>query len=305
MEYPHKPLIGQASQQSFFKSIFSIISFIALYYFLIDDDFLHACVIVFVIFIHELGHYIAMKKFHYEDVSMLFVPLAGAFVSGQKEKISERQKSIIILAGPVPGIILGLIFIYLGKNTLIPEFIFIAKTFLLLNAFNLLPISPLDGGKLIETIFFSSKAILQTIFSILSIVALALLSYFLEFWILMLVALFLILQVRHTFIISKIRRKLKSSNINYHKSYEELDNSEYWEMRKILVENVPQLKREDFHDLQISAGENTIIEWIKSVLNIPPIKDNPLLLKIIFILTWLTCLIIIPTLSYLYLYDYI
>ncbi len=67
--------------------------------------------------LHEAGHFFAMKVFGYRDVRMFFVPFLGAFVSGSPYTISQRQRTVTLLAGPVPGILVGIIFLILYYNT--------------------------------------------------------------------------------------------------------------------------------------------------------------------------------------------
>ena len=47
---------------------------------------------------------------------MFFVPLFGAFVSGENDDASEQETVITLLAGPVPGIFIGLILLYFEKT---------------------------------------------------------------------------------------------------------------------------------------------------------------------------------------------
>ena len=62
-----------------------------------------------VLFIHEFGHYLAMKIFNYRNLRMFFIPFLGAAVSGQHFNVPGWKKTIVSLMGPVPGIILGVI----------------------------------------------------------------------------------------------------------------------------------------------------------------------------------------------------
>src|SRR4051812_45770109 len=62
-----------------------------------------------IVMIHELGHFFAMKYFRYNELGIFFIPLLGAYVSGRKREVSQKQSAVILLAGPLPGIIIGMI----------------------------------------------------------------------------------------------------------------------------------------------------------------------------------------------------
>ena len=53
--------------------------------------------------------FLFMKLFNYRNVKMMFVPLMGAFVQGVKKIYSQKESFFVILGGPVPGILLGII----------------------------------------------------------------------------------------------------------------------------------------------------------------------------------------------------
>lgn len=104
-----------------------------------------------IVVLHELGHFAAMKAFRYKDLGIFFIPLLGAYVSGSKREVSQRESAIILLAGPMPGIIIGVV-IYLITFYHQPFFIgdlsslSISGFFIFLNLINLFPVYPLDGG---------------------------------------------------------------------------------------------------------------------------------------------------------------
>lgn len=120
--------------------------------------------LVCVLFIHEMGHFLAMKIFGYQDLSIFFLPLLGAAAKGQKDHAPAWQQIVISLAGPLPGIVLGLVL--LGLRAMAPatdaitwlnapfmtSFIWMS---LAINYLNLLPITPFDGGRVVETLIFS------------------------------------------------------------------------------------------------------------------------------------------------------
>lgn len=106
------------------------------------------CVLLF----HELGHFAAMRRAGYRDLKVFFLPFLGAAVSGRHESPSARQELIVLFAGPVPGLVLGLAGL-LWLPAELPGGDWWRSCALLavtVNAFNLLPIHPLDGGKIFE-----------------------------------------------------------------------------------------------------------------------------------------------------------
>ncbi|MDD5226447.1 MAG: hypothetical protein PHV97_04585 [Candidatus Omnitrophica bacterium] len=155
-----------------------LISVLAFFSFgLFQNSFVNVLVLVAVLFIHELGHLIAMRAFKYRDPGILFIPLLGAVTSGQEIAGSGSRRAIVSLAGPLPeiliGILLGVAYLRTGQQILIE----IAKTFLILNILNLLPIYPLDGGQFMNTVVFSRKRKLELGFQIVMVVILAVLAF--------------------------------------------------------------------------------------------------------------------------------
>src|SRR5438876_388034 len=60
-----------------------------------------------VLLFHELGHYVGMRLFNYQDVQMFFIPLFGAAVAGRTRSVHGYKEAIVLLLGPLPGIFLG------------------------------------------------------------------------------------------------------------------------------------------------------------------------------------------------------
>jgi Zn-dependent protease len=131
-----------------------------------------------ILLFHESGHYLAMRIFKYRNLRMFFIPLFGAAVSGRHYNIAGWKKVIVSLMGPVPGIavgiVLGLIGLFLHKTFLIK----IASLTLILNAFNLVPVLPFDGGWVFHSILFSRHYLLDTAFRALAGIAVIVGSFF-------------------------------------------------------------------------------------------------------------------------------
>ena len=117
-------------------------------------SWVYALVLIIVLLIHELGHYTAMAILGYKKKGILFAPPLGAVAYGVKKNEIEKEKLIVLLSGPLPGILIGLV-LFFSNIPLFSEQLTkgLALQFLIINYINLLPISPLDGGKIVEIVF--------------------------------------------------------------------------------------------------------------------------------------------------------
>ncbi|MEL7297806.1 MAG: site-2 protease family protein, partial [Pseudomonadota bacterium] len=124
-----------------------------------------------VVAIHELGHLLAMRIFGYRDLSVFFIPLFGALAKGRKPRASLYEKTVISLAGPVPGLLVGVWLIeHYGTSN---RAMFMAGAlFLIINYLNLLPFMPLDGGQILNNALFARRHRLQAVFTLISVLAL-------------------------------------------------------------------------------------------------------------------------------------
>ena len=106
--------------------------------------------ILLVLLVHELGHALGMVLFGYKDPQIFFIPFLGAVATGDKEDASPFQELVVLLLGPVPGIVLGFWLMSVAPpGTWWAE---LALVGLVLNYVNLLPFMPLDGGRIVETV---------------------------------------------------------------------------------------------------------------------------------------------------------
>ena len=132
----------------------------------------YVMILVPVLFIHELGHYIAMRAFNYRNLRMFFIPFFGAAVAGQHYNVPGWKKVIVSMMGPVPGIVLGAIIGGAGLVLHQPWLIRVALVALILNGINLLPVLPLDGGWIFHTMIFSRHHMLDAGFRVVAAIAL-------------------------------------------------------------------------------------------------------------------------------------
>jgi Zn-dependent protease len=127
-------------------------------------------ILVGVIFLHESGHYLGMRWFGYSNVTIFFIPLFGAAVTGKKKDVEPWQEAIVLLLGPVPGILLGCTVYIIDLVTPLPRLYSTATMFVTVNFLNLLPIVPLDGGKLFELLVAHRSRWLEAVTTLLGFV---------------------------------------------------------------------------------------------------------------------------------------
>ncbi len=135
-----------------------------------------ALIIFTVILLHEGGHALAMRRVGHAAVHIFFVPLLGALTIGRAINPSIRERTVILLAGPVPGLVIGLLLLLLYEHDRNPAVYGAAIGFLGINALNIIPVVPLDGGRVFETLSRPegvARFMLQ-ISSVLGLVAVAL-----------------------------------------------------------------------------------------------------------------------------------
>jgi len=260
--YPPKPLVNEPKSNPLAAALISLALFALLGYLLGGGSWIGIAILVAVVVIHEAGHLSAMWLFGYEKLQMLFIPLAGAVAIGRKQDISEKQSAIVILAGPLPGLLIGYAIIFFcGEFLAEREMIFFeggavqqggyfidnaalelaARWFIYLNALNLLPFFPLDGGQLFRILFFRSGFTAYFIFAIISFVLLALLfwgSYILLAWLVFSFGLPLYRQFRAQAYYKALREK----NVDHRKSYDELSDRDFWIMRESLPQYLDRFR---------------------------------------------------------------
>ena len=137
-----------------------ILIFLVLFYFTKQIEIY--LIIMFFSFIHELGHLIIglILKMKVEKLEVLPYGFSISFKINLQDinkkigngNILELKKIVVALSGPIVSLIIALIYlnfepIYLNKTDIIYSNILIAL-------FNLIPIYPLDGGRIINGILY-------------------------------------------------------------------------------------------------------------------------------------------------------
>jgi Zn-dependent protease len=131
------------------KLLLALVSFAA-YAFLFTWQF--AVIIVGMLVIHECGHLRCMRRYGMKTKGIYLIPLIGAAAVAEDNFPSRRAEATIALAGPLTGAVLaagtGLAY-FVTRNG---AFAAAAAWMALINLFNLLPVVPLDGGRVVKSI---------------------------------------------------------------------------------------------------------------------------------------------------------
>ena len=291
--YPEKPILAtKDTKNNWSVTLSSVILFIATFLMLFDEHVLFVLYLILVLVIHEFGHFIFMRKFNYKNVKMLFVPLMGAFVQGEKNKYSQKQSILVVLGGPLPGIILGILLFLVASQFQSKELLQIALLFYALNVFNLLPIDPLDGGQLIRYLFMTNSDVLLFVFSLISSIIMILLGFLLDSYLVMGFGFLMGIRVRNLQKKMTLYKNMEEEGLEFSKSYEDLTNKEYHLLRRYSVENIPLLQK--YFNVTEQVDEHFIASYVKSILRIPVKKDITFIVKSIIVLLWLLVLVLIP-----------
>lgn len=130
-----------------------------------------AIMICVMLFVHESGHVWAMKKCGVKTRGFYFIPFLGGAAVADEAFPSRKAEVFIALMGPLWGLALSVFVagIYLVTDN--PLFAASASWMAMINLFNLLPINPLDGGRVFKSIAFSVHDLLGFLFLGLGIAA--------------------------------------------------------------------------------------------------------------------------------------
>jgi Zn-dependent protease len=99
------------------------------------------------LFAHEMGHFIAARQRGLNVGAPTFIPFVGAWIALEDQPMDVETEAYVALAGPLVGTICALAVYLWARGEDSGLLLAIAYSGLFLNLFNLLPISPLDGGR--------------------------------------------------------------------------------------------------------------------------------------------------------------
>jgi Zn-dependent protease len=107
---------------------------------------------VLLLLVHELGHVVEAKRQGLPVSAPMFIPFLGALIVLKELPDNAWNEAKVAIAGPIVGGLGAAAVWWLGESTGSDLLIALAFTGFFLNLFNLAPISPLDGGRIVAAI---------------------------------------------------------------------------------------------------------------------------------------------------------
>jgi Zn-dependent protease len=138
--------------------------------------------------IHEAGHVWAMLRSGMKVRGMYLVPLLGALTVSEDAFTTRRQQAYVALNGPVWGAASAFAAAGLWLATREPVLASVAAWWALLNLLNLLPVVPLDGGRVLQAFAFSFSSSLGVALCVLGLAGAVAVATWLGYGLLWLVA---------------------------------------------------------------------------------------------------------------------
>jgi Zn-dependent protease len=142
------------------KSLLSLATFLAFYWAVYGPKFGVGFAVL--ILVHEMGHYIDIKRRGLPAEMPMFLPGLGAYVRWAKMGVSLATQAAISLAGPLAGFIGAAVCALLWAKTRNGLWAALARSTAALNVLNLTPVWALDGGKAMSALSKAERILILT-----------------------------------------------------------------------------------------------------------------------------------------------
>ncbi|MBP3461357.1 MAG: hypothetical protein J6K21_02995 [Bacilli bacterium] len=206
------------------KTIFKIhpIYYVVAFIMIITGMFKDFIYVTLLILIHEIGHSIMALIYGWKIKKIILLPFGGITIFNELINKSLKEEFLILIMGPIFQIIFYFILILLNITTPL-----IKNYHYSLLIFNMLPIIPLDGSKLLNIILnkiisFKKSHLITIYVSIITIIFLTLKSFKIKNLVLLFILIFLILKVikelkEHKYMFNKFLFERYNYNLKFNK----------------------------------------------------------------------------------------
>lgn len=108
----------------------------------------YAAGFIALLFVHEMGHYIAARKRGLDVGAPTFIPFVGAWIELKQMPHDAETEAFVGLGGPLLGSVGALACYFIARSYDATWLLAVAYAGFFLNLFNLIPLSPFDGGRI-------------------------------------------------------------------------------------------------------------------------------------------------------------
>lgn len=108
----------------------------------------YAAGFVALLFVHEMGHYIAARQRGLDVGAPTFIPFVGAWINLKDLPHDAETEAHVGLGGPLLGSVGALAVYFMARGDGPSWLLAVAYAGFVLNLFNLIPLSPFDGGRI-------------------------------------------------------------------------------------------------------------------------------------------------------------
>lgn len=103
---------------------------------------------IVLLFAHEMGHFIAARQRGLKVGAPTFIPFVGAWIEMKEQPHDAETEAYVGFGGPFVGTVAALVCYFAARASDSSLLLAIAYVGFFINLFNLIPISPLDGGRI-------------------------------------------------------------------------------------------------------------------------------------------------------------
>jgi len=108
----------------------------------------YAVGVVAMLFLHEMGHYVAARQRGLKVRLPMFIPFAFAWTTLEDTPHDAETEAYIGLAGPMLGTVAAIGAYFLARSDDAPWLLAVSYTGFFINLVNMIPLPPLDGGRI-------------------------------------------------------------------------------------------------------------------------------------------------------------
>jgi Zn-dependent protease len=108
----------------------------------------YAAGFVLLLLVHEMGHYVAARRRGLAVGAPTFIPFIGAWIEMKQLPHDAETEAFVGLGGPLLGTVGAIVCYFMARESGAPWLLAVAYAGFFLNLFNLIPLSPFDGGRI-------------------------------------------------------------------------------------------------------------------------------------------------------------